>query len=108
MRYDGSEAIKDMDDVLLYGRVIEELRKKLQNCLSFCDEKNLKLKPSKIDISKQVEFDGTLISSDSVKNEQVLSILPKDKRIQAFFDLEKPSNKKDIQVFYRMLASLHS
>ena len=36
------------------------------------------------------------------------SILPKDKRIQAFFNLKKPTNKKDIQMFCGMLASLQS
>ena len=49
-----------------------------------------------------------MISSDIVKNEQVVSVLPKDKRIQAFFEIKRPSNKKDIQTFCGMLASLQS
>ena len=28
MRYDGSESIKNMDDILLFGRSLEELKKK--------------------------------------------------------------------------------
>ena len=43
-----------------------------------------------------------------MKNEQVVSVLHKDKRIQVFFELKKPSTKKDIQVFCGMLASLQS
>ena len=73
MRYDGSESIKNMDYVLLYGRIIEELKKKLDTFLGFWQEKNLKLKPSKMNISDEVEFG------------QVVSILPKDKWVQAIF-----------------------
>ena len=68
MRYDGSEAIKNMDDILLCGRTIKELKKKLESFLSFWDKKHLKLKPFKMNISEQVEFSGTLISSYIVKN----------------------------------------
>ena len=50
-------------------------------------------------INEEVEFGGALIRSDIVKNEQVVSNLPKDKWIQAFFQLKKPSTKKYIQVF---------
>ena len=35
MRYDGSEAIKNMDDILLCGCTIKELKKKLESFLSF-------------------------------------------------------------------------
>ena len=41
-----------------------------------------------------------------MKNEQVVCVLPKDKRVQAFYNLKKPQNKKDIQSFCGMLASL--
>ena len=51
-----------MDDVLLHGRTIEELHGKLESLLSFCREKNLKLKPSKLNISEEVEFGGAVIS----------------------------------------------
>ena len=45
-----------MDDVLFYGCAIRELRKKLENFLNFCEEKNLKLKPSKMNKNDEVEF----------------------------------------------------
>ena len=44
IRYDGSRAIKNKDNVLLYGRTLEELKTKLETFLGFCEEKNLKLK----------------------------------------------------------------
>ena len=95
-----------MDDVLLHGRSIEELKGKLESFLSFCREKNLKLKPSKLNISEEVEFGGAVISSKLVKKEQVVCVLPKDKRVQAFFSIKKPQTKKDIQSFCGMLSSL--
>ena len=47
-----------------------------------------------------------MISAELVKNEQVVCVLPKDKRIQAFYDLRKTQNKKETQSFCGMLASL--
>ena len=66
------------------------------------------MKPSKINISEDVEFGGALIRADIVENEQVVSILPNDKRVQAFFDWKKPSTKRGIQVLCGMLASLQA
>ena len=57
-RRDNSGALKNMDDILLHGRTLEELDRKLENFLEFCREKNLKLKPSKLTISEEVEFGG--------------------------------------------------
>ena len=105
-RRDNSGALKNMDDVMLHRRIIGELKGKLENFLAFCREKNLKLKPSKLNISEEVEFGGAVISSKIVKEEQVVCVLPKDKRIQAFFDMKKPQTKKDIQSFCGMLSSL--
>ena len=108
IRHNSSGALKNMDDILLHGRTLEEVKAKLENFLGFCRDKNLKLKPSKLNISESVEFGGAVISSETVRNEQVVSILPKDKRIQAFHQLKKPGNKKEIQVFCGMLSSLQA
>ena len=59
-------------------------------------------------ISEEVEFGGAIISSSLVKKEQVVCILPKDKRIESFFNLKKPKTKRDIQSFCGMLSSLQS
>ena len=94
MRYDGSESIKNMDDILLFGRTLEELKKKLKVFLGYYEEKNLKLKPSKMVISKEVEFAGTAIRAEKLQDEDVVNILPREKRIQAFMELKKPEKKK--------------
>ena len=106
LRYDGSESIKNMDDILLYGRSMEELQKKLEVFIGYWDKKNLKLKPSKMVIGEEVEFAGTVIRAKTVENEDVVSILPRDKRVKAFLDLKKPETKKEIQVMCGMLSSL--
>ena len=106
MRYDGSESIKNMDDVLLYGRTLEELKKKLEVFLGYCEEKNLKLKPSKMVISEEVEFAGTAVRAEKIQDDDVVNILPREKRIQAFMELKKPETKKEVQVWCCMISSL--
>ena len=66
MRYDESVSIKNMDDILLYGRSLEELQKKLEVFIGYCDKKNLKLKPLKMVIGEEVEFAGTMIRAETV------------------------------------------
>ena len=66
----------------------------------------LKLKPSKMTIGDEVKFAGTTIRAETVENEDVVGILPQDKRIKAFFELKKPETKKEIQVMCGMLSSL--
>ena len=53
MRYDGSQSIKNMEDVLLYGSTLEELKTKLETFLGFCKEKNLQLKSSKMNMERK-------------------------------------------------------
>ena len=59
-----------------------------------------------MNIGEEVEFAGTVIRVDTVENEEVVRILPRDKRIKALFDLKKPETKKEIQVLCGILSSL--
>ena len=43
---------------------------------------------------------------EKVKNDELIFIAPKSKRIQAFAELRKPACKKDCQIFSGMLSSL--
>ena len=106
MHYDDSEAINNMDDVLMHGRTLEELEKKLKVFLKNCEEKNLKLKPSKMVISEEVEFAGTAIRAENIHENNVVHILPREKRIQAFMELKKAETKKEMQVWCGMVSSL--
>ena len=106
VRFDGTNTLKNMDDWLIYGSDLDELEKKLTNLMDFCQEKNLKLNPSKLVISEEVEFGGSIISAETIQKEEVIFIDPKNKRIKAFSELKKPTTKKECQVFCGMLASL--
>merc|ERR1712044_143537 len=106
MRYDGSEAIKNMDDIMMHGQTLEELKKKLIVFLKYCEEKNLKLKPSKMVISEEVEFAGSAIRAEKKNETDVVHIVPREKKIQTFFELKKPTTKKELQVWCGMVSSL--
>merc|ERR1712215_121852 len=84
IRYDGSESIKNMDDILIFGKTLKELEEKIEAFTKFCEDKNLKLKPSKMVISEEVEFAGTVVKAATVENEDIVVIQPRDKRIKAF------------------------
>ena len=51
--------VKNMDDFLLYGRNMEELKEKLEKFLSFAAEKNLKLNTKKFIIDLRLNSVGT-------------------------------------------------
>ena len=56
--------------------------------LKFCKAKNLKLKTDKFKISENVEFAGATLNAELVRGEQVVNILPKNGRIDAFQNLK--------------------
>ena len=47
-------------------------------------------------ISEEVEFAGTAIRVEKIQEEDVVNILPREKRIQAFMKLKKPETKKEM------------
>ena len=57
-------------------------------------------------ISEEVEFAGTAIRVETIQEDDVVNILPRDKRIKAFMELKKPETKKEIQVLCGMMSSL--
>ena len=95
-----------------YGRCpflsfnIRRSHKKLEIFLEFCKKKNLKLKPSKFCIGEEVEFGGTLITSETVGSKNVVNILPKSQRVQAFQNLRRPRTRKEVKIFCGMMTSL--
>ena len=58
-------SLKNMDDVLICGVGMEDLKEKMHTFLDFCKTKNIKLKPSKFRIATEVEFKGCIISKRS-------------------------------------------
>ena len=99
-------SLKNMDDVLICGVGMEDLKEKMHTFLDFCKTKNIKLKPSKFRIATEVEFGGCIISRETL--EESVFIEPKNNRILALEELRKPESKRDLQVFAGMVASLQN
>ena len=53
-----------------------------------------------------MEVGGSVLTVEKVKNQDLIFITPRGKRIKAFEELRKPQNKKDCQIFSGMLSSL--
>ena len=79
-----SNVVKNMDDLAFFADSIKDLEKHVCEFLKFCKAKNLKLKTSKFKISEHVEFAGATLNAELVRGEQVVNILPKNGRIDAF------------------------
>ena len=79
--------VKNMDDWLLYARNLQELEEKLIKFLKFAETKNLKLKKKKFVIGSELEIEGSILTVEKVKNEELIFMAPKSKRIQAFAEL---------------------
>ena len=92
--------------LMLYVRGMDKLEEKLENSLQFAAKKNKKLKTKKFVIGSQVEFGGSVLTVEKLKNQELIFITPKGEQIRAFEELRNPQNKKDCQVFSGMLSSL--
>ena len=55
-----------------------------------------------------MEFAGARLTAELVQGEQVVNILPKDGRINAFRNLKKPETKSELRSYCGMLASLQA
>ena len=55
---------------------MEEVKEKFENFWEFARKKNLELNISKFVISEEVEFGSSMVSSETVKGEDVISITP--------------------------------
>ena len=92
----GMRVVKNMDDLLFYHKTLEGAIKELESFLKICVAKNLKLKTSKF----------ALITSETVGSQNMVNILPNSQRVEAFQNLRRPRNKKEVQIFCGMMASL--
>ena len=99
---------KKMDYVLLYGRTIKEFFKKLENFLSSCKGKNLKLKTIQAEYKRTGRVWWNIDKQWYSEKWTGCQCPPKGHKNTTFCELKKPSNKKNIQFFCRMLASLQS
>ena len=80
------------------GEILRKLKRNLRNFSFFVAEKKVKLKSKKFIIGSEVEFGGSVLMAEKVKNEELIFIANKGKRIKAFEELRKPQNKYDCQL----------
>ena len=79
-----------------------ELEQNLEKFLQFAATKNPKLKTKKFVIGSEVEYGSSVSTIVKVKNQEIIFITPKGKRIKAFEELRRPETKRDCQVFSGM------
>ena len=75
--------LKNVDDFCVHSDTLEDLEKQIEKLLQMCRKINLKLSPSKFSLSTAVKFGGTVISSQKIKNNQIIFLDPPDSRILA-------------------------
>merc|ERR1712208_95198 len=69
-----------------------------------CAKINLKLAPSKFMLSNAVKFGGTVISSQRIKDANVIFIEPPDQRI--ITGMRNPKTKRELRTLCGMVSSL--
>ena len=80
--------VKNTANWLLYAKDMVELEEKLAKFLQFAEKKNLKLKTKKFVIGSEVEFGGSVLTVEKVKNQELKFITPEGRRIKAFEELQ--------------------
>merc|ERR1711984_50313 len=94
------------DDFLLFGSSIKDLEEQIEKLMTLCATINLKLAPSKFRLSTAVKFGGTIISSNRIKEGNVIFIDPPDQRIIAVTKMRNPKTKRELRILCGMVSSL--
>jgi hypothetical protein len=86
-----------MDDILIFGKTIEEHNKNLESVLKVLRDSNLKAMPTKCNfLKKEIHFLGHIISPQGVKTDP--------KKIMAMKAMEEPANAKQLRKFLGMCS----
>jgi hypothetical protein len=94
---DGAEAI--VDDILVWGKYIQEHDARLKKVLDRVQAVNLKLNQKKCQIRKEeIPYVGHLLTKDSLK--------PDPEKIRAVQAMTKPSNTKELKIFLGFIQYL--
>ena len=94
---DGAEAI--VDDILVWGKNVEEHDARLHRVLQKAKEYNLKLNPAKCEFRKDsMSFVGHVFTSEGLK--------PDPEKIRAVESMTEPQNKQELQTFLGFIQYL--
>ena len=100
------DVLKNIVNFCAYSETLAGLEKQIGKLVRLCRRINLKLSPSKCCLSDMVKFGGTIISSEKIKQNQIIFLDPPDSRIVAISEITTPRTKKDLQTFCGMISSL--
>ena len=84
----------------------KDLEEQIEKLMKMCAKINLKLAPSKFMLSNAVKFGGTIISSQRIKDGNVIFIDPPDQRIIAVTEMRQPKTKRELRTLCGMISSL--
>merc|ERR1712002_683922 len=79
--------IKNVNDFCIFGSSIQDLEEQIGKLMKMCAKINLKLAPSKFKLSTAVKFWGTVISSQRIKDGNVIFIDPPEQWIIAVTEM---------------------
>ena len=86
-----------IDDVIIFGRTLEEHLKNLNTVLKALNKANLKIQLDKSEfLHREIEFLGYIICSDGVK--------PNNKKIEAIQQYPEPRTIKELRSFLGMMS----
>ena len=97
---------KNLEDLLAVAISFPELKNIIIEILDICQERNIKLTPSKFHLGKQVTFGGVNISHDTFTDAVCLD--PTNDKIKEIEMLRMSKSKKECQSLVGMKNQLNS
>jgi hypothetical protein len=89
---------KLVDDILVEGRTLGELKKRLHKLLTRCREHRIKLSLKKLEIGQKVEFAGHIISASGIQ--------PDPKKTEAISNFPTPTDLTQLRSFLGLANQL--
>lgn len=91
-----AELLYDIDDILVWGRTIEEHDERLEQVLQRAKQGNLRLNPDKCQIRRiQVLYIGLVLTGEGIK--------PDESKLKALTEMPVPEDKHGIQQLLGMV-----
>ena len=96
--------LKSVDDMLTQGSNWKDLREKLTVLFQRFRRLNIKVKPSKLRLGREVIFGGFKCRA----TEAGVEIQPDPSRLEAIANIKPPENKTDVRAFLGMIRQLEA
>ena len=98
---------KNADDILAGGRTLKELDEVMRRILGVCQDRGIKLAPSKLQVGRRLRWGGVMVESVGHREGRSdVLISPDQAKLNEFFDLLRPKCKKDVQQLCGLAAQM--